>query len=278
MVNGSLAPEITAERLLETRLAFDSVADDYDGPRGNNALIQTIRRAMWKTVVETFTAGSRLCDLGCGTGLDAAYLAKRGFRVLALDWSPEMIHRTCALILEAGLQERITAKRLGIHELDALEDTPFDGMYSNLGAVNCVPDLAPVARACARHLRPGGRLIFSVIGRYCPWEIGYYLLTGHPARAFIRMRRGAVRVGLNGGAVWTRYYTPREFYLPFEEAFELTQYRSLRLFSPPPYLIGIRNTTPRLFRALERLGERLGDRPVFRNAGDHFLIILTKRA
>ena len=36
------------ERLLETRAAFDSVAPDYDGPRGNNALIQDMRGEMWR--------------------------------------------------------------------------------------------------------------------------------------------------------------------------------------------------------------------------------------
>ena len=30
-------------QLLQTQLAFDSVAADYDGPRGNNELIQRMR-------------------------------------------------------------------------------------------------------------------------------------------------------------------------------------------------------------------------------------------
>ena len=30
---------VDASQLLETQRAFDSVAADYDGPRGNNALI-----------------------------------------------------------------------------------------------------------------------------------------------------------------------------------------------------------------------------------------------
>ena len=33
-------------QLLDTQHAFDSVAADYDGPRGNNELIQRMRLAM----------------------------------------------------------------------------------------------------------------------------------------------------------------------------------------------------------------------------------------
>ncbi|RBK96907.1 SAM-dependent methyltransferase, partial [Xanthomonas oryzae pv. oryzae] len=63
---GTVAPE----QLLETQRAFDSVAPDYDGPRGNNALIQRMRTTLWDTVAAALPVGSRLIDLGCGTGLD----------------------------------------------------------------------------------------------------------------------------------------------------------------------------------------------------------------
>lgn len=263
--------------LLDTQAAFDRVAGDYDGPRGNNALIQRMRRAMWETLTDTFPAGTRLADLGCGTGLDAAYLGQRGYRVAALDWSPEMVHRTRTRIRQAGLQEQVTTHALGIHQLEALGEGPFDGMYSNLGALNCVPDLAPVARACARLLRPGGRLVFSVIGRYCPWEMAFYLLRGRPGRAFVRLRRGMVPVGLDGGTVWTHYYTPRAFYAPFAETFTLTHYRALCLFAPPPYLVALHRKARPLCDALGRLDDRTGSWPLLRDAGDHFLMVLTKR-
>ena len=37
-------PPETVQHLHETQEAFDSVAADYDGERGNNALIQDMRR------------------------------------------------------------------------------------------------------------------------------------------------------------------------------------------------------------------------------------------
>src|SRR3546814_8438415 len=55
-------------QLQDTRRAFDSVAADYDGPRGNNALVQRMRRTLWDVVSREVAPGSRLLDLGCGPG------------------------------------------------------------------------------------------------------------------------------------------------------------------------------------------------------------------
>jgi len=267
----------TAERLLDTQVAFDAVAGDYDGPRGNNALIQQMRRTMWKAITGNFSPNAMLVDLGCGTGLDAAYLGGSGFRVLAMDWSPQMVRQTQTRIRREGLEDWVSVRHLGIQDLSSLDAGPFDGMYSNLGALNCVPDLAQVSRACARLLLPGGRLIVSVIGRYCPWEQAFYLLKGRPARAFVRLRRGMTPVGLSDGTVWTRYYAPREFYQYFEDAFALSNHRAMGLFSPPPYLIALHRKAQPFCRALARLDDWLGDLPMLRNAGDHFLMVLKKR-
>src|SRR3546814_13945259 len=67
-------------QLRETRHAFDSVAADYDGPRGNNVLIQRMRRTLWEVVHRELPTGSRLLALGCGTGIDALHFANRGYR------------------------------------------------------------------------------------------------------------------------------------------------------------------------------------------------------
>ena len=83
--------ECTATRLRDTQDAFDSVAADYDGPRGNNALIQEMREEMWSWLDASFTAPTRLIDIGCGTGLDVIRMARLGHQVTATDWSPRMV-------------------------------------------------------------------------------------------------------------------------------------------------------------------------------------------
>ncbi len=265
-------------QLLETQAAFDSVAADYDGPRGNNELIQDMRTEMWRWLDAVFSPGNQLLDLGCGTGLDAVRLAQLGYRVMATDWSPLMIQRTLDRAAACHVADRLRAVRVGAHELANLEESGgFDGAYSNLGPLNCVPDLAGVARECARLLKPGGTLVFTVIGRFCPWEIAHYARRARWARAAVRFARGAVPVGMNNHTIWTRYYTPREFYRRFSPQFSLEHFRGLCVFAPPPYLTWVRERHPRLHGALWRLDRQVSGWPLIRGMGDHFLIVMKKR-
>lgn len=270
------AAALDTMQLHDTQRAFDSVAVDYDGPRGNNELIQRMRRTLWDVVCRELPAGSRLLDLGCGTGIDALRFAQLGYPVVATDWSPGMVARAEARMAGAVLPAPVSVRQLGIHQLAAL-DGSFDGIYSNFGPMNCVPDLAATAEECARLLAPGGVLVFSVMGRICPWELGHYALRGRFARAGVRAARGATAVGMNRHTIWTRYYLPREFHRPFASRFSLAGYQALSLFLPPPYLIDFHRRHPALCARLGWLDDRLGGWPLLRDMGDHFLMVMRRR-
>jgi 2-polyprenyl-3-methyl-5-hydroxy-6-metoxy-1,4-benzoquinol methylase len=268
----------TEPQLRDTQMAFDSVAADYDGPRGNNLQIQDMRAEMWRWLDATFAPGSRLIDIGCGTGLDAIRMASLGHQVTATDWSPMMVRRTEERAVRTGLQARVQAIALGAQQLARLNgEGSYDGAYSNLGPLNCAPDLAEVSRECARLLKPGAALVFSVIGRVCPWEMAHYLRRRQWARVKLRFARGFVPVSMNQRTIWTHYYRPREFRRAFAREFALSHYRGLCVFAPPPYLGWVREHYPRWHERLWRLDRHLAGWPVLRNIGDHFLIVMTKR-
>ena len=267
-----------AAALLDTREAFDSVAADYDGPRGNNSLIRDMRQEMWRWLDASFPRAGHLLELGCGTGLDAIRMAERGHHITATDWSSLMASRTLMRAERAGVSERVQALALGAHELDQLEGpTPYDGAYSNLGPLNCLPDLRAVSRECARLLRPGGRMVFSVIGRWCPWEIAHYARRGDWTRIGVRFARGMVPVRMNGRTVWTSYWTPRAFYRAFAGEFTLEHYRGICLLAPPPYLTWVKEKYPDWYQRLWRWDRRIAGLPVLRLLGDHFLIVMARR-
>lgn len=270
------ATAVDAMQLHDTQRAFDSVAADYDGPRGNNELIQRMRATLWEVVCRELPVGSRLLDLGCGTGIDAFRFAQLGYPVVATDWSPAMVARTEARVSGASLPSPVAVRQLGIHQLAAL-DGDFDGIYSNFGPMNCVPDLAATARECARLLPRGGVLVFSVMGRICPWELGHYALRGRFGRAGVRAARGATAVGMNRHTIWTRYYLPREFHRHFAARFSLSSYRALGLFMPPPYLVDVYRRRRQWCERLGRLDDRLGEWPLLRSMGDHFLMVMHRR-
>jgi SAM-dependent methyltransferase len=269
---------LATPQLRDTRDAFDSVAADYDGPRGNNALIQDMRAEMWRQLDTTFPVSGRLIDIGCGTGLDAVRMGHLGHHVTAIDWSPQMVARTNERAEQEHIATRVRAVALGGQELGHLDgDGTYDGAYSDLGPLNCVPDLGAVSHECARLLKPGGRLVFTVIGRLCPWEIAHYVSRGQWARAKIRFARKTVAVGMNKRTIWTRYYGPREFYRAFANDFTLERFRGLCVFAPPPYLTSLRDKHPAWHERLWRLDRRVSGWPLLRGVGDHFLIVMKKR-
>jgi SAM-dependent methyltransferase len=226
----------------------------------------------------TFSPGSRLLDIGCGTGLDAVHLARQGYRVTATDWSSLMVGRTRDRAVAEGVTDRVRTVNVGAQELQSLDEPgTYDGAYSNLGPLNCVPNLKEVAQECARLLKPQGALLFTVIGRICPWELAHYLRLGRWARAKVRFARNVVPVDMNNHTIWTQYYTPREFYREFMLHFALEHFRGLCVFAPPPYLTGVRDKYPRLHEWLWTMDRRVSGWLFVRGMGDHFLIVMKRK-
>ena len=269
---------VAAEQaLLDTQHAFDGVAPSYDRQNTANQLLCEMRGRTLAAVTRHVPAGSRILDLGCGPGCDAEQLARQGYRVTAIDWSPAMVEQARHRVLAAGLEDRLDVLHLGIQQLDGLAASPFDAAYSNFGPLNCVPSLPGAARLINDRLRSGGVLVASVIGRVCPWEIGIYGLRGEWRRLRIRFARGLVPVPLEGRTVWMRYETPGSFERVFTTAgFRRISLRALGLFPPPPYLQAFADRHPSLVTCLRQLDDRAGGWPGVRSLGDHFLMVLQK--
>jgi SAM-dependent methyltransferase len=188
-----------------------------------------------------------------------------------------MVQRARDRILRSGLQEKVDVLQMGFHQLDDLPSETFDGVYSDLGPLNCAADSDGLAESVKRIVKPQGKIIASVIGRVCPWEWIFYILKGQWSRANLRFRPGLVPVPLNGRTVWTRYFMPSEFSNIFAASgFRLISLRAIGLFLPPPYMIGFAERHPALIDALQKLDDGIGSWPLFRDYGDHFLIVMQK--
>ncbi len=270
---------VLTRALVETQAAFDGVAADYGRSNDENPILCAMRARVYRGVSAVVPAGSHILDLGCGPGADAVLLARNGYRVTAVDWSAAMVAEARRRVHAEGVSDRVDVQHVGIHELERFESSaePFDAACSNFGPLNCVGDLASAAHLIADHLKPGGVLVASVIGRVCPWEIALYLSRGELSRAFVRFRRGLVPVPLDGRTVWTRYISPGEL-TAYCAAAGMTRVslRALGLFVPPPYLQGFAQRHPAWVAALQRVEDQCGDRPILRELGDHFLAVFRK--
>jgi hypothetical protein len=171
----------------------------------------------------------------------------------------------------------IEVHQLAIERLEELAPTVYDAAYSSFGPLNCVDSLADVAAGLAPRLRPGGLLVASVIGRFCPWEVAVYAWKRKLRRIAIRFSRDVVPVPLGTGTVWTRYYSVGEFARVFTAAgFARVRVRGLGVFVPPPYMHEAAMRHARITRFLQALEDRAGDWPLLRACGDHFLMTLRR--
>jgi ubiquinone/menaquinone biosynthesis C-methylase UbiE len=269
----------------ETSQAFDIIAPSYDktyGPTGNEVMAW-LRLESLALLRETFPPGSRLMEIGCGTGEEAVALAREERFVLATDISPKMATQTHAKARSAGLTERISALALPAGRINALRaSVPFDGAYASFGVLNCESDLPGLASGLSRLLRPKGRFVCSVMARWCPFEIGWFILHGRPRSALRRLRRGwqAAPVAGSGGvqvSVRTRYLSAGDIARAFAPSFGVERVLALPLLLPPPYLDELFRHRREFFRHLETWERRLRERWPWRNLGDHIAVVLKKQ-
>jgi SAM-dependent methyltransferase len=102
-------------------------------------------------------AGLDVLHLQCHIGFDSISLARRGARVTGLDFSPASLDKARALAARAGVQaEFVEGDATALPE--ALHGR-FDLVYSTLGVMCWIADLAAWMRSAAAALRPGGRLV-----------------------------------------------------------------------------------------------------------------------
>jgi SAM-dependent methyltransferase len=109
----------------------------------------------------------RLLDLGCGTGRLLVPFARRGYRVLGVDLSPEMLAVARTRAEEAGVA--VALLQANLTQLDCLADATFDYaacLFSTLGMVLGHDLRRRVVAAACRVLRPGGRFVLHVHNRW----------------------------------------------------------------------------------------------------------------
>lgn len=112
--------------------------------------------------------GDRVLDAGCGPGRFTIELAEIGARLVALDVSPGQLRLARESVERAGLVAAVEEFVVGdIADLSRLADASFDAVVCYGGALSYVCERRQEAAAeLMRVVKPGGRLIASVMSRY----------------------------------------------------------------------------------------------------------------
>jgi SAM-dependent methyltransferase len=264
-----------------TIVAFDRLAADYDTLAGGE-IFRVLRARTHREFARCFTQHSRVLEIGCGTGVDTRFLATSCRYVVACDPSEEMVSRTLRRLTHDGLDTRVTVMPCGLQDVQSYLEAlaphePFDGIISNFGALNCVPDLAPLGALTRRHLRPGGVVLLGVMTRVCVMEVLYFALTGRLHLAGRRRGGGAVAVQVAGVSVPTYYHRVGDVRRALGSDLRRAGTQGLGVIIPPPYLEPRwRALPPRVRAAIAGVDSLLASRPPFNRVGDHVLLRFVK--
>jgi 2-polyprenyl-6-hydroxyphenyl methylase/3-demethylubiquinone-9 3-methyltransferase len=138
---------------------FNALAHRWWDPEGDFRPLHDINplRLEW-IVSHAELAGATVLDVGCGGGILAEAMAQRGARVTGIDLSEKALRVAELHLHESKLDIR--------YEKSSVED--FAGEFDIVTCMELlehVPQPASMVAACARLVRPGGRVFFSTINR-----------------------------------------------------------------------------------------------------------------
>jgi 2-polyprenyl-6-hydroxyphenyl methylase / 3-demethylubiquinone-9 3-methyltransferase len=111
----------------------------------------------------TRLAGKTVLDVGCGGGILAEAMARRGANVLGIDMATKPLKVAQLHALEAqvsGIEYREVAAEVLAEEMPGR----FDGVTC-MEMLEHVPDPSAIVGACAKLVKPGGWVFFSTLNR-----------------------------------------------------------------------------------------------------------------
>ncbi|AKZ64813.1 3-demethylubiquinone-9 3-methyltransferase [Herbaspirillum hiltneri N3] len=107
-------------------------------------------------------SGKSVVDVGCGGGILAESMARKGARVTGIDLSDKALKVADLHGMESGVQVRY--EKIAAEDLAAREPGQFD-VVTCMEMLEHVPDPASIVRACTAMVKPGGHVFFSTLNR-----------------------------------------------------------------------------------------------------------------
>jgi len=129
---------------------------------------QLERDITWRYLEKYLPAGGRILEIGSATGNYTLELAKRGYKVTAVDISPNMVSGTQARVREAGLEDRVSISIGDGRVLAGVPENEFNAalMMGPLYHLQSEEERMVCLRRVFACLKPGGILFSAMISRY----------------------------------------------------------------------------------------------------------------
>lgn len=143
------------QQLLDTQTSYNRVAAEYARRLYGELAGKPLDREVLDRFAGRLAGRGTVCDMGCGPGQIARYLADRGLPVVGIDLSPGMVAQAAALNPDLSF-------RTG--DMRALDEP--DGAWVGIAAFYSIihiprAEVVEALREMRRVLRPGGLLLLA---------------------------------------------------------------------------------------------------------------------
>lgn len=261
---------------MSTKNPFDPIASSYDDTFTQTQIGRLQRRIVWDYLHSWLqeNPNAKILELNCGTGEDALWLSQQGAKVLATDYSEEMVEQAHSKLIGSDSNAQVCA----FDQIETLQNQgPFDLILSNFGGLNCLPpnDFSKFAQDATKLLSPNGHFIAVVMPDFCAWETTYFLAKGKSKKAFRRRSKKPVLANLGSTSVETWYFSPKKF-LSFFSAFRQINCLPVGIFIPPSYLEPFFQSRPNLLKRLAVWDQKMRHQSRLAKYADHYLIHLQR--
>ena len=169
---------------------FDSIAQNYDHHIYDNLVNNYLRERSLSLMKTFFPPSQRLMEIGSGTGTETLEMLKSGHEITAIDISENMNSILRKKANDANVSNLLTTMTMKASDLVNYEkefmNKPFDGLYSNYGALNCEANIDAIMEIVHKIVKPHGKIVFGIFNKFCLVEMIAHLIGRKPGRVFER--------------------------------------------------------------------------------------------
>jgi len=261
----------TAEAFSRQSVVFDAIYAD-------NTIVAYKRTRVRQHVLKYIKPGADILELNSGTGDDAIFFARQGFKVHATDIAEGMQNKLQQKVKDSGLDLLITNELCSFTQLQNLNNSgPYDQIFSNFAGLNCTGNLNQVLDQFANLLKPDGIVTLVVLPPFCLWEF-MLVFRGKFRTALRRLFSSNGRKAHLEGTYFTCWYYPPSYIINhLKSSFKPLSVEGLCTIVPPSYIEGFAGKYPATYRFLRKWEESLKHTWPFKHIGDYYIISLQKR-
>lgn len=266
-----MVEQIPPKTLATIAEAFSRTAEKYDQFAENHPHLTRMRQKVYDHLERYVPAGARILELNSGTGTDAVYLANQGYYVHSTDIASGMLNRLKTKIDQKGLGQQVSFQALSFEKIEDVRGQPYDAVFSNLGGLNCLPNLKPVVEKLPRILNPGAIITWVLMPKICLWELAT-VFTGKFNHALRRLSSNGTTAHLEGLYFPIFYMNPKEVIRSFGSQYECLAIEGLSVFTPTAESKNLAIKHPTVYRTLSWVDDLLSPRWPWRAWGDFYMI------